>query len=90
MPTAEIINVVIGRNRDGWFVARSDALPGLYIAHEDIEAVARDVPAAIAALYQADRGQEVKVIAGSYRNGAAVAGIPWVTIPAYIADAAAA
>jgi hypothetical protein len=56
MAPAEIINVVIGRNRDGWYVARSEELPGLYLAHEDIEAIVSDVPAAIAALYQADFG----------------------------------
>ena len=86
MAPAEIINVVIGRNRDGWYVARSDELPGLYLAHEDIEAVVADVPAAIEALYQADFGQKVKVIAGAYRGGAAVAGIPWITLPAHVGN----
>lgn len=89
MTPAEIINVVIGRNRDGWYVARSDALPGLFIAHEEIDAVVADVPAAIAALYQADYGMEVKVIAGAYRGEASLAGMPWITIPAHIADGAA-
>ena len=89
MAPAEIINVVIGRNRDGWYVARSEELPGLYLAHEDIEAIVSDVPAAIAALYQADFGQEVKVIAGAYRGGAAAAGMPWITLPAHIANWAA-
>jgi hypothetical protein len=85
MALVEIINVVIGRNRDGWYVARSEELPGLYLAHEEIAAVLSDVPAAIAALYRADYGQEVKVIAGAYRGAAAAAGMPWITIPAHIA-----
>ncbi len=85
MRPAEIINVVVGRNRDGWYVARSEELPGLYLAHEEIEAIISDVPAAIAALYLADYGQEVKVIAGAYRSGASAAGMPWITIPAHMA-----
>jgi hypothetical protein len=84
MRPAEIINVVIGRNRDGWYTARSEDLSGLYLVHEEIEAVISDVPAAIAALYLADYGQEVKVIAGAYRSGVSAVGMPWITIPAHI------
>ena len=53
------IDVMIERNRNGWYVARCDALPGLFVAHENRDAVVADVPAAIAALYQADHGQEI-------------------------------
>jgi hypothetical protein len=84
---AEIINVVVNRNRDGWYIARSDDLPGLFIAHPDVDAVLADVSDAIKALYRADFGEEVRVIEGSYRGGQP-AGLPWITIPAHIADAA--
>jgi hypothetical protein len=82
---AEIINVVINRNRDGWYIARSDDLPGLFIAHPDVDAVVADVSNAIKALYRADFGDEVRVIEGSYRAGQA-AGLPWIAIPSHLAE----
>ena len=84
---AEIINVVVSRNRDGWFVARSEELPGLFVAHPEIDAVMADIPNVIQALYKADFDQDVEVIAGSFRAGEP-AGLPWVTIPAHIASGA--
>lgn len=79
---AEIINVVIGRNRDGWYVARCEELPGLFVAHPEVDSVVADIPDVIKALYKADFGQEVRVIPGSYRSGHH-AGLPWITIPAH-------
>jgi predicted RNase H-like HicB family nuclease len=78
--TAEIINVRIGRNPDGWYVATSDDLPGLYVAHSDIDEVIADIPDTIKALYEADQGMSVNVMEASYRHQAAE-GMLWITLP---------
>ena len=79
MRTAEIINVDIGRNADGWYVATSDDMPGLYVAHPDVQTVIDDIPATIEALHLADHGARVRAIKGAYKS--AVSGLPWIMLP---------
>ena len=59
---AEIVNVKIRRELDGYFVVTSNELPGLVLAHMDIRELLADVPAAIMALYMANLGISVRVI----------------------------
>ena len=83
---AEIIQVNIRRNRDGWFVATSDDLPRLFIVDPDIAEVMVDVPVTIKALYKAQYDQDVQVLEDVYPSSreAAPAAFPWVTIPSHL------
>ena len=86
---AEIIQISLSRNRDGWFVATSEDLPGLFVAHPDIAQVVADVPVTIKAIYKAEFDLDVDVLDGAYPSARddAPAGLSWVTIPAHVAAA---
>ena len=81
---AQIIRIVMRRNRDGWFVATSEDLPGLFVAHPDIAEVVADVPVTIKSLYEAQHGVEVQVVEASYPSESGDT-LPWITIPAALA-----
>jgi hypothetical protein len=59
---AEIVNIKIRKEPDGFFVATSVELPGLVLAHKDIRMVLQDVPTAIVALYKANFDIDAEVI----------------------------
>ena len=81
---AQIIRIAMRRNRDGWFVATSEDLPGLFVAHPDVGQVVADVPVTIKALFKAQHDQDVEVIEASYPSERGDT-LPWVTIPAELA-----
>lgn len=60
MTNERIIAITVKRNEHGWFVATSDDLPGLYIAHEERDAVCNDIDEAIVALFAA-KGEKVSI-----------------------------
>ena len=85
--SAEIIRVTVRQNRDGWFVATSEDLPGLFVAHPDEKELREDIPDTIKALYKAQYDREVAVLEGSYpsEKDETPKVFPWVTIPSHLA-----
>ena len=59
---AEMVSVKIKKGHDGFFVATSKEMPGLVLAHKDIQFVLQDIPLAIIALYKANYGIDAEVI----------------------------
>ena len=72
----------------GWAVATSDDLPGLFIAHPDLEAVKSDIPDAIRILFKEQHGMDVRVVEGEYPRGIEEQRRPWVTLPSDFEPAA--
>ncbi len=60
VPIATEIQVV-RRSRGGWHVYTCDALPGLYVAHQDDKKAYDDLPTAIRTLFKLDFGVDVSV-----------------------------
>ena len=87
--SAKIVRVAIDE-MDGWTVATSDDLPGLFIAHPDQEAVKSDIPDAIRILFKEQHGLVVRVVEGEYPRGVEERRRPWVTLPSDFEPAASA
>ncbi len=78
------------REKNGFYVASSKELLGLYIADTDKERVLADVPNVIRALLKEERGLDVQVVPGTFTPSEIQAGDdlsntssprPWVAIP---------
>ena len=55
------VNVKVVK-RDDWFVATCGQLPGLYLVHQDKDAVLEDVPEAVKVLIKAQHGLDAQVL----------------------------
>ena len=83
---ADIIRVTVVRDQSGWYVATSDDMPSLLIAHEDYAAVIGDIPITVKAIYKAN-GVAVIVAEGFSPaiSESSASDTAWVTMPAHIA-----
>lgn len=80
-----IISVRIEESRTGLFTATSDALPGVYVAHRDLQKIVDDLPEVITRWFKLHRKQDVTVFKGPLLrrdHSFAVSAIP---VPAEIA-----
>ena len=78
---ATIVRVEIREGKHGTFYAYSDDIRGLVIAEASYEAVLREIPRTLTALYEAC-GQKIIVVPAQRDNI-----IEWVKIPAHVAQA---
>ena len=78
---ANIIAVSICPHGGGWWIATSDHLPGLFVAHPNKERVRADVPNTIKALFKAQYGIDVHVIQGTHPSRPAIGAHMWVALP---------
>lgn len=64
----EIIRVQIQQNGHGYFIATSKDLPGLYMAHRNLQSILDDVPAVLELIYKFQFKQKIKVMPAKYRR----------------------
>ncbi len=73
--------------RDGWFTATSQDLPGLCLAHTDLESILNGLPWAIGVLLSKSHGRDYHVVRSPYAGDPDSDRAPWVAIPPEIASA---
>lgn len=61
---AGYIAVRIAQSSSGLFTATSNDLPGVFVAHRDIDKIADDMPAIIQRWFKHHRGLDVTVLSG--------------------------
>lgn len=84
--TVEIVEIEIA-DHGQYFLATSQDLPEIMVAHPDIAAVYEEIPNIVRAIYRQRHGIDVLVVPASHvrerpdRSG----GTPWAVIPSEIA-----
>jgi len=81
---AELITVHLKSIQDGWIVATSPDLPGLFLTEASEARVLAELPDAIALLYRTTFHREVRVLPASVPSSATHA----LAVPTFVAFAA--
>jgi len=80
-----IISVRIEESQTGLFTATSEALPGVYVAHRDLQKILDDMPEVITRWFKNHRQQDVMVFRGPVQRRDHSLAMGAITVPAEIA-----
>ena len=72
--------------RDGWYVATSQDLPGLVLAHPDRDVIERDLPGAIELLYATRFNCKCKAVPIEFAGQPETDRVPWLLVPPEVAN----